>query len=121
MSDFTNRTYDEIAVGQSETTTRTLTATDIEALALAAGDVDGYHLDEKDPDDRPSAQAAASNSQRGIVRRAAWIPSSTLTCGTIQKRRPCSQAASIRVRPLPHSLTLASCGARWLPQLAPSA
>ena len=60
MSDFTNRTYDEIAIGQSETSTRTLTATDIEALALAAGDVDGYHLDEKDPDDRPSAQAAAA-------------------------------------------------------------
>ena len=60
MSDVTNRTYDEIQIGQSEATTRTLTATDIEALALAAGDVDGYHLDVRDPDDRPSAQGASA-------------------------------------------------------------
>ena len=45
MRDFTNRTFDEIAVGTTETISRMLTANDVEALALAAGDVDGFHLD----------------------------------------------------------------------------
>ncbi|MBK6600085.1 MAG: bifunctional enoyl-CoA hydratase/phosphate acetyltransferase [Betaproteobacteria bacterium] len=79
MSDFTNRTYDEIAIGQSETTTRTLTATDIEALALAAGDVDGYHLDDKNPDDRPSAQAAAAIAMiAGLLNRRLPGPGSSI-------------------------------------------
>ena len=79
MSDFTNRTYDEIEIGQSETSTRTLTATDIEALALAAGDVDGYHLDEKDPDDRPSAQAAAAVAMvAGMLNRRLPGPGSSI-------------------------------------------
>jgi phosphotransacetylase/acyl dehydratase len=42
---FTNRTFDEISVGLSDTVVRTLTATDVEALALAAGDVESFHLD----------------------------------------------------------------------------
>ena len=79
MSDFTNRTYDEIAIGQSETTTRTLTATDIEALALAAGDVDGYHLDDKNPDERPSAQAAAAIAMiAGLLNRRLPGPGSSI-------------------------------------------
>jgi phosphate acetyltransferase len=79
MSDFTNRTYDEIEIGQSETSTRTLTATDIEALALAAGDVDGYHLDEKNPDDRPSAQAAAAVAMvAGMLNRRLPGPGSSI-------------------------------------------
>ncbi len=81
MSDFTNRTYDEIEIGQSETSTRTLTATDIEALALAAGDVDGYHLDEKNPDDRPSAQAAAAVAMvAGMLNRRLPGPGSSIVC-----------------------------------------
>jgi phosphate acetyltransferase len=79
MRDFTNRTYDEISIGLSETVTRTLTATDIEALALAAGDVDGYHHDEKDPDDRPSAQAAAAIAMiAGLLNRRLPGPGSTI-------------------------------------------
>jgi phosphate acetyltransferase len=79
MSDFTNRTYDEIALGQSEASTRTLTATDIEALALAAGDVDGYHLDERNPDDRPSAQAAAAVAMvAGLLNRRLPGPGTTI-------------------------------------------
>ena len=79
MSDFTNRTYDEIEIGLSETSTRTLTATDIEALALAAGDVDGYHLDEKNPDDRPSAQAAAAVAMiAGMLNRRLPGPGSSI-------------------------------------------
>ena len=45
MRDFTNRTFDEIDVGATETVSRTLTATDVEALALAAGDVEGFHIE----------------------------------------------------------------------------
>jgi len=45
MQQLTNRTFDEIEVGASDTIVRTLTATDVEALALAAGDVEAFHLD----------------------------------------------------------------------------
>jgi len=60
MSDFTNRTFDEIEVGASETVARTLTATDVEALALAAGDVEGFHIEGGAIEDRLFAQGAAS-------------------------------------------------------------
>ncbi len=60
MRDFTNRTFDEIEVGASETVSRTLTATEVEALALAAGDVDGFHVEGGDTGDRLSAQGAAA-------------------------------------------------------------
>ena len=79
MRDFTNRTYDEISVGQSEAVTRTLNVTDIEALALAAGDVDGYHHDQANPDDRPSAQAAAAIAMiAGILNRRLPGPGSAI-------------------------------------------
>ncbi len=45
MQRFTNRTFDEIAVGASDSVVRTVTATDVEALSLAAGDVETFHLD----------------------------------------------------------------------------
>ncbi len=45
MNDFTNRTFDEIEVGVERSVSRTLTATDVEALALAAGDVEGFHIE----------------------------------------------------------------------------
>jgi phosphotransacetylase/acyl dehydratase len=60
QADFTNRTFDEIAPGASASATRTLTATDVEALALAAGDVEGFHLDPLDAADRVCAQGAAA-------------------------------------------------------------
>src|SRR4029453_15547966 len=60
MRDFTNRTFDEITVGASETTSRTLTTTDVEALALAAGDVEAFHLEGGAADDRFCAQGAAA-------------------------------------------------------------
>jgi phosphotransacetylase/acyl dehydratase len=58
--DFTNRTFDEIDVGASATVTRTLSATDVEALALATGDVDGFHLETPDTGERLTAQGAAA-------------------------------------------------------------
>ena len=60
MSRLSNRTFDEIKVGATETVSRTLTATDVEALALAAGDVEGFHLEGGSPDDRISAQGASA-------------------------------------------------------------
>jgi phosphotransacetylase/acyl dehydratase len=58
--DFTNRTFDEIDVGTTATVTRTLSATDVEALALAAGDVEGFHLDGRVPGERMTAQGASA-------------------------------------------------------------
>jgi phosphate acetyltransferase len=60
MNDFTNRTFDEIETGATATVSRTLTATDVEALALAAGDVEGFHIEGGSLEDRLYAQGAAS-------------------------------------------------------------
>ena len=40
MNDFTNRTFDEIEVGTSASVSRTLTATDVEALAAVLAEVE---------------------------------------------------------------------------------
>jgi hypothetical protein len=45
MSEFRNATFDDIAVGRSESTTRQMSVIDVEALALAAGEVDPFHLE----------------------------------------------------------------------------
>ncbi|MEO8509151.1 MAG: bifunctional enoyl-CoA hydratase/phosphate acetyltransferase [Betaproteobacteria bacterium] len=42
---YTNRTFDEIAIGATDTVTRTLTATEVEGLSLVTGDVETFHLD----------------------------------------------------------------------------
>src|SRR5436309_2566383 len=42
-----NRTFDEIAVGDSASVTRTLTKADIELFAVMSGDVNPAHLDEQ--------------------------------------------------------------------------
>jgi phosphotransacetylase len=60
MSQLSNRTFDEIELGATETVSRTLTTPDVEALALAAGDVEGFHLEGGAPEDRISAQGAAA-------------------------------------------------------------
>ena len=65
MNDFTNRTYDEIELGATASASRTLTATDVEALALAAGDVDGFHVEGGDRGTRRRAQQR-SRSSRGF-------------------------------------------------------
>ena len=61
MPDYTNRTFDEIEVGATDTVSHTLSATDVEALALASGDVEGYHVEQGErADERASAQGAAA-------------------------------------------------------------
>jgi phosphotransacetylase/acyl dehydratase len=64
MQHIANRTYDEIAIGATDSATRTLTATDVEALALAAGDVESFQLDltgiaTEEPAAAPGAAAVA--------------------------------------------------------------
>jgi phosphate acetyltransferase len=60
MNDFSNKTYEELELGATATVSRTLTATDVEALALAAGDVEGFHIEGWQLEDQLSAQGAAA-------------------------------------------------------------
>jgi phosphotransacetylase/acyl dehydratase len=62
VTDYRNRTFAEIAVGETATTAHTLTATDLEALALASGDVEPLHIRDVDhlSTERTSVQGAAS-------------------------------------------------------------
>jgi phosphotransacetylase/acyl dehydratase len=48
MRQYTNRTFDEIEIGATDSVTRKLTATEVEALSLVAGDVESFHLDLSD-------------------------------------------------------------------------
>jgi phosphate acetyltransferase len=49
MTEFRNHPYAEIEVGTSETATRTVSATEVEGLAMVAGEVDPFHLDGGNP------------------------------------------------------------------------
>ena len=48
MQALTNRTFDEIDVGTSTSVTHTLYKAEIEMLALVAGDVDVFHIDQQE-------------------------------------------------------------------------
>jgi phosphate acetyltransferase len=61
VGNYTNHTFDEIEIGAAEKAARTVTATDVEALALASGDVEGYHVEGRKPgDEQPHTQGAAA-------------------------------------------------------------
>src|SRR5262245_1213272 len=45
MSTFSNTTFDKIRLGQTESVSRTLSRSDIEALAFVSGDLDAYHVE----------------------------------------------------------------------------
>ncbi len=45
MDQFSNRTFDEIELGASESIRHQLTATEVEGLSLVSGDVESFHLD----------------------------------------------------------------------------
>ena len=45
MSELTNTTYDELAIGQTATFTREVTQRDIQLFAAASGDLNPLHLD----------------------------------------------------------------------------
>ncbi len=49
MNSFTNVTFDEIEVGRSLTVSRTISRTDVDAMALVSGDIDEAHLEQEQP------------------------------------------------------------------------
>ena len=49
MQSFSNRTFDEIQVGETLSLSRQLTQLEVETLALVSGDVDSFHIDETGP------------------------------------------------------------------------
>jgi len=84
-SDFANRTFDEIAVGASASVRHTLSAGDVEALAVASGDVDGFHVDVRDGSDRLSVQSAAAVALfAGLVNRKLPGPGSRIVASTMR-------------------------------------
>lgn len=58
-----NRTFDEIAVGDTASIERTLTATDIQLFAILSGDVNPQHLD---------PQFAESTRFHGVIAHGMW-------------------------------------------------
>ena len=60
MDESRNFTFDEIAVGRSETLTRQLSVTEVEGLALVAGAIDPAHLEGAPNRDGPIAPGAAA-------------------------------------------------------------
>ena len=80
MSNFTNRTWAEIEPGASEQLTHTVTAIDVEALSLVAGDVEAFHLRQMDAGNNGSAPGAAAVALiSGLLNRRLPGPGSAIT------------------------------------------
>ena len=63
MDSFTNRTFDEIQIGESITRSHRLTRPDVEALAFVSGDVDPFHTDAQSTrQDTMSAEGVAAEA-----------------------------------------------------------
>jgi phosphate acetyltransferase len=63
VSSFTNATFDEIGIGRSLAVSRTISRTDIEALAFVSGDIDEAYVDEKsDPSHVPATEPVAAEA-----------------------------------------------------------
>jgi phosphate acetyltransferase len=63
MDSFTNRTFDEIQLGESITRSHRLTRPDVEALAFVSGDVDPFHTDAQSArQDTMSAEGVAAEA-----------------------------------------------------------
>lgn len=68
MAKMSNKTFDEIEIGASATLTRTLSATDIDALALVSGDANPFHLkSENDLEDQSDLSATQGISAEALV------------------------------------------------------
>ncbi len=81
MTELTNRTFDEIVVGETASVTRKLTATEVEALSLVAGDVEAFHLDltgEAMTDEISAPAAAAIALVSSLVNRKLPGPGSAI-------------------------------------------
>src|SRR5262245_4344010 len=90
MPDFRNVTFDEIEVGKPVSFTRTLTRTEVDALALASGDLDPFHLEDaetRSPDAAPGAQAVgAALLVSGILNRRMPGPGSVVVSEELEYR-----------------------------------
>ncbi|MBX3644381.1 MAG: bifunctional enoyl-CoA hydratase/phosphate acetyltransferase [Rubrivivax sp.] len=64
MDDFTNKTFDEIQVGETLTRVHRLSRPDMEALAVVSGEVDPFHTDDRarQAEDGPCAEAVAAEA-----------------------------------------------------------
>ena len=83
--DFANRTFDEIDVGDDASVHHPLSASDVEALAVASGDVDGFHVDAGDASDRLSVQSAAAVALfAALVNRKLPGPGSRIVASTMR-------------------------------------
>ena len=76
MPDFCNVTFDEIELGKPVSFTRSLTRTDVDALALASGDLDPFHLDDAELAGQATAPAAQA------------VGASLLVSGVLNRRMP---------------------------------
>jgi phosphate acetyltransferase len=74
MDSFTNRTFDEILVGETITRSHRLTRPDVEALAFVSGDVDPFHTD--------------AHSTRQDTMSAEGVAAEALVSALLQRRLP---------------------------------
>ena len=73
VSDFIeNRTFDEIAVGESASLTRTLSKDDIALFAVMSGDVNPAHLDERYAETSMFHRIIAHGMWGGALVSAVW-------------------------------------------------
>ncbi len=75
MESLTNITFDEIKVGATANVTRTLNTSEVEALALAGGDVDAFHI-------------ADGEQQRGRQVQAESVGAEALLSGLLNRKLP---------------------------------
>jgi len=67
MESYTNRTFDELQIGESVTRSHKLTQPDVEGLAFVSGELDAFHADAPHP---PAAEAVAAHALiSGLVQR----------------------------------------------------
>src|SRR5512143_3938463 len=78
MQELTNRTFDEIDVGTSTSITHTFYKTEVEMLALVAGDVDAFHIDQQ--------ETAQGRAEDGVVAEAAGA--GALLSNVLNRRLP---------------------------------
>jgi phosphotransacetylase/acyl dehydratase len=85
VTDYRNRTFAEIAVGETASTSRALSVTDVEALALASGDVEPLHI----------ADVDGASTERTVVQGAASV---ALVAGLLSRRLPGPGSAIVATR-----------------------
>ena len=80
MNSFSNRTFDEIQIGETITRSHRLTRPDVEALAFVSGDVDPFHTDAQSahPDSMVAEAVAAEALLSALLQRRLPGPGTTI-------------------------------------------